>query len=30
MSARDLSDLGLGRGETERITAAPLSERRYR
>ncbi|HEV8315342.1 MAG TPA: DUF1127 domain-containing protein [Burkholderiaceae bacterium] len=29
MSARDLSDLGLGRGEIERITAAPLSERRH-
>ena len=30
MSARDLNDLGLGRGEIERIAAAPLSERRYR
>jgi uncharacterized protein YjiS (DUF1127 family) len=30
MSTRDLNDLGLGRGEIERIAAAPLGERRHR
>ena len=30
MSARDLSDLGLGRGEIERIIAAPPSHREHR